>query len=102
MTSPIRTTISNVHPVTIADVTAPNGSAAALVATTPANPAFYGVTIKALAANTLKVRVGDSAITATRGIELSAGDSVTFPESDPSRLFVWGIGAAQVVCVSWV
>lgn len=102
MTSPIRTTISNVHPVTIADVAVPNGSSVAIVAATPANPAFYGVTIKALAANTNKVRAGDALISATRGIELSAGDSITFPESDPSKLFVWGVGAGSSVCVSWV
>lgn len=98
----ISTAIVGVNPQTIADVTAPNGSSVKLVAATPAVPATQGVMIRALAANTSTVRIGDVNVSATRGLELSAGDSVCYPCRDPSKIYVWGLAASQVLSVSWV
>jgi hypothetical protein len=57
-----------------------------------------GVRIKALAANTHKVYVGDSAVTTANGFELSAGNSEFFPVNDASMLYVVSAGTGDAVC----
>lgn len=46
-----------------------------------------GVTLQADLANTTNVRVGDSAVSATRGFQLAPGDSKYFPVDNASRVY---------------
>ncbi|HVM96592.1 MAG TPA: hypothetical protein VMT89_09395 [Candidatus Acidoferrales bacterium] len=83
----------------IADVTVPTGSAAAITTTNPT--ATLGVTVTALSTNTASVRVGDSSITTTRGVELTAGTSYFFAVSDPAQIYSISATASQKLAVVW-
>lgn len=69
-------------------------------------PLLRGVTVKAVGANTGKVYVGLSTVTAgiaaptTDGFELSAGDSVTLEIDDPSKIYVISTSTGQAV--TWI
>jgi len=63
-------------------------------ANTYRNPAFY-VEVKADADNSGDVFVGESAVSATQGYRLDAGESVQIPIEDPSTLSVIGSAADQ-------
>lgn len=95
-------TASNNAPKTQADVSVTGASAVQLVTATPSVLAKQKIIVQSIAANTNKVRVGDSNVTTTRGIELSPGDSVTFDGiQDPSKLWAIVIGGTQSLVVSW-
>ena len=63
---------------------AATGTAEAIAATQAAN----GVTIKALAANTNPVYVGNSGVTTSNGYELAAGEAVFLEVDDLAKVFV--------------
>lgn len=46
------------------------------------------VTVKALAANTGKIYVGDGSVTSANGLELSAGESVSFAVDNLAKVFI--------------
>jgi len=95
-------TASNSAPQTQADKSVSGSSAVQLVSSTPSVLARQKIVVQALAANTDKVRVGDANVTTTRGIELAAGDSVTFDGvQDPSKLYAIPISGTQTVVVCW-
>ena len=95
-------TASNTVPTTQADVSLTGASAAKLVAATPSIKPKQKIVVQAIAANTDKVRVGDSNVATTRGIELAPGDSVTFDGvDDPSKLFGIVYSGTQKVAVCW-
>ena len=82
---------------TLADVTAA-ASATQLIA---ASTACLSVMVRSLAANTGKIRVGDSNITASRGVEISAGDAVILDIDNVNKVYVYG-NAADKVSVTYV
>ena len=77
---------------TIADVTA----AAAATQITATSTACRSVCVRSLAANSAAIRVGDSNVTASRGIELSPGDAVVLAISNVDLAYVYGNGADKV------
>jgi hypothetical protein len=93
ITNPITSTESPATTIgTIADVT-PNGSTVQVtVASTPCK----AVCIRALAANSGKMRVGDSSTGAARGTELSAGDAIILSVSNVNLVYVYGTGTNKV------
>ena len=95
-------TASNNAPQTQADVAVTGASAVKLVSATPSVVAKQKIVVQSKASNTDKVRVGDSAVTTTRGVELSPGDSITYDGlQDPSKLYAIVISGTQTIIVSW-
>ena len=75
--------------------------------TTATSRANKGIQVLAGAANTVKVFVGPSGITAdsadaTDGYPLSAGESVLFPVRTPSEIFVIAAGSGTGQKVWWM
>lgn len=70
---------------TIADVTG-NSAAQQL-----GNNACKAAVIRALAANTGNIRVGDSNVSASRGAELAPGDSIYLNISNTNLVYVYGV-----------
>lgn len=69
-----------------------------LMADLPTNwTAFTGILVQASKTNGGIVYVGPEGVTTATGIALAAGESVFLPISQPSRIFVVGSVAAQVV-----
>ena len=60
-----------------------------------------GIVIKALAANSAAVFIGDSTVTTGTGYGLAAGDSVSLNVDDPSK--IWAVSvAAQTLHIIYV
>ena len=95
------TVLDNLNPAssigTLADVTA----AASATQLTSSNTPCKAVLVVSLAANTGKIRVGDSNVTASRGAELSAGDAVVLMVSNVNLVYVFG-NASDKVSVTYV
>jgi hypothetical protein len=98
MSSGSRQAIPGVKPLNGTQITATT-TAAALAASTapPARFAMQGIIVQSIAANTQKVYVGGSGVTATTGIELAAGGSVTLPVFDPRDIYVISASGSQEV-----
>jgi hypothetical protein len=79
----------------LGDVT-PNGSTVQITAASTACKAVY---VRALGANTNKIRVGTSTAGAARGGELSAGDAVIISVDNVNKVYVYGAaGTDKVSC----
>ena len=95
------TVLDNLNPAssigTLADVTA----AASATQLTSSSTACKAVLVVSLAANTGKIRVGDSNVSASRGAELSAGDAVVLMVSNVNLVYVFG-NASDKVSVTYV
>lgn len=95
-------TATNSAVQTQADKSVTGASAVQLVTATPSVVAKQKIIVQSKAANTDKIRVGDSNVTTTRGIELAPGDSVTFDGlQDPSLLYAIVLSGTQTVIVAW-
>jgi len=77
---------------TLADVTAAAVATRLIVASTPCK----SVVVKALAANTGNIRIGDANVTASRGDDLNAGDGITLAVSDVNLVYIFGNGTDKV------
>jgi hypothetical protein len=82
---------------TLADVTAAASATRLTANSTPCKT----VTVKALAGNTNKVRVGDSNVTASRGHELSKDQAVDIVVNNVNLIYVFG-NASDKVSVIYV
>ena len=82
---------------TIADVTAAASATQLIAASTPCK----GVAVVSLAANTGKIRVGDSNVSASRGVEMSKGDAVVLDVDNVNKVYVYG-NAADKVSITYV
>lgn len=71
--------------VTVADLTATSSPASITGGT--ATPCLQ-VMVQALGGNTTYVRVGDSAITTSRGAQLGPGQSITFGVADAKDIYI--------------
>ena len=87
---------------TFAQVSVPNGSAAAILAATPSDPAKEGIVVQAASTNSASIWVGKADVTNTKGIELTAGQSVSIECSDPSTVFVYATSSGQKANGAWV
>ena len=77
---------------TLADVTAAAAATQLVVASTPCK----GVAVESLAANTGTIRVGDSSVSASRGVEMSKGDAVVLDVTNVNLVYVYGNGTDKV------
>lgn len=59
-----------------------------------------GVLVKALVANAAIVYVGDSTVTTSTGFPLSAGDTLSLPIDDASKL--WAISASVTPTLAFI
>lgn len=60
-----------------------------------------GVIVKALPGNTATVYVGgDATVTSSTGFPLAAGDAITLPVDDPSR--VYAVAASGTQALAWI
>ena len=66
------------------------------------NAAKQGIIVQSIAANTSKIYVGDSTVSATSGVELAAGDSVFIPIGDVAKIFGFTAGTGQILTGLWV
>jgi hypothetical protein len=82
---------------TLADVTAAASATQLTANSTPCKT----VTVKALAGNTGKVRVGDSNVTASRGHELSKDQAIDIVVNNVNLIYVFG-NASDKVSVIYV
>jgi hypothetical protein len=82
---------------TLADVTAAAAATRLIVGSTPCT----SVVVRSLAANTGKIRVGDANVTASRGAELSAGDSIVLQVNNVNLVYVFG-NASDKVSITYV
>lgn len=83
-------------PVSVGQVSV---GAAAVQLTATAAKLAWGVTVRALTANSGKIYVGTSnAVTTSNGFELAAGEQHTFHALDPSTLWLIASASSQAVC----
>ena len=82
---------------TLADVTA----AASATQLTATSTTCQSVIVRSLAANTGKIRVGASNVSASRGAEISAGDAVILDIDNVNKVYVYG-NASDKVSVTYV
>jgi hypothetical protein len=75
----------NVTPTSVPEVTVPTGTATAITAT--ATRASTGVLIQAPASNTADVYIGAAGVTASTGIILIPGGSISIEIADASKLY---------------
>jgi hypothetical protein len=68
--------------------------------TTTSTPCVKGVLVKALAANTAKVYIGNNSVTTSNGYELSAGQEVFIQVDDVNKLYAISTTTGQKVC--WI
>jgi hypothetical protein len=79
----------------IADVTAAAGATQLIAASTPCKC----VLVTSLAANTGLIRVGDANVTASKGGELTPGNSIPIEISNVNKVYVFGNGTDKVSIV---
>lgn len=81
-------------------------SAATVVASAPSqvrgSRSPFGVVVKAHDGNSAKVYLGPSDVTTSTGLELGAGQSLSIPLDDPSKLYAISASGTQTVSVLWV
>jgi hypothetical protein len=77
---------------TLADLTGNSAAQRLIVGSTPCKVLL----VRALAANTGQVRVGDSNVSASRGAELSATDFVVVPIDDVNKAYFYGVSPDKV------
>jgi len=82
---------------TLADVTAAASATQVTASSTPCK----AVVVRALAANTGVIRVGNVDVTASRGKELSAGDDVVLAVNNVNLVYIFG-NASDKVSISYV
>lgn len=82
---------------TLADVTAAAAPTQIVVASTPCK----SVIVESLAANTGTIRIGDSNVSATRGVEMSKGDAAVIDVDNVNKVYVFG-NATDKVSVTYV
>lgn len=73
-----------------------DGTTQQLIDPTDLNDVSLTVVVKALAANTQKVYLGPSGVTAADGLELAAGDFVSLDMANPNDLYVIGTNLEKV------
>jgi len=77
---------------TLADLTGNSGAQQLIAAST----ACKAVLIRALAANTGNARVGDSNVSASRGAEIAAGDSVVLSIDNVNKVYFYAVSPDKV------
>ena len=82
---------------TIADVTAAAAPTQLIAASTPCKAIIAG----SLAANTGNIRIGDGNVSASRGKDLAAGDSIVLVVSNVNLVYVFG-NASDKVSITYV